>query len=188
MRTTRTPGFRQQRIYGPDLMWRVCETAAATGQKVFFYGSSPQVISALKENLERRMPSLMIAGTLSPPYRQTTAQEDQRTVDEINASGASIVLVGLGCPKQEIWMAEHRGRIRAVMIGVGVGFDQVAGTKKRSPAWMQNHGLEWLYRLTQEPRRLWRRYLVTNTIFVVGIARAMLRINQSDKFPVKLRE
>jgi N-acetylglucosaminyldiphosphoundecaprenol N-acetyl-beta-D-mannosaminyltransferase len=146
------------------------------------------VIASLEHRLKATLPSLAIVGMLSPPYRQQTEEEDQRTIDAINDSGAAIVLIGLGCPKQEIWMAQHRGRIHAVMIGVGLAFDQHARTKKRAPAWMQDNGLEWLYRLTQEPRRLWRRYLITNTIFIARVVRALLRRNQAEMFPVITRE
>ena len=120
-------------------------------------------------------PGLVIAGAVSPPFRPSTAEEEAAAVQAINASGARTVWVGLGCPKQELWMAAHRGRVQAVMVGVGAAFDYHADTVARAPTWMQRAGLEWLHRLASEPRRLWRRYLVTNTLFVLGAAAQLLR-------------
>jgi N-acetylglucosaminyldiphosphoundecaprenol N-acetyl-beta-D-mannosaminyltransferase len=168
-------GFpRQQRINGPDLMWRLCERAGASGERMYFYGGSQPTLALLSAKLESAFPKLAIAGMESPPYRALSDQEVRETIERINSSGAAIVFVGLGCPKQERWMAQQRGKICAVMIGVGAAFDYHAGTLKRAPPWMQDNGLEWLYRLVKEPRRLWRRYLVTNAIFVLRIAGQLL--------------
>jgi N-acetylglucosaminyldiphosphoundecaprenol N-acetyl-beta-D-mannosaminyltransferase len=156
----------QQRINGPDLMWRYCEQAQYRDESIFLYGGTEETLAALKVKLLAAFPSLKIAGAISPPFRALTAAEDAEIVEQINASGAGVVWVSLGCPKQELWMAAHRGRIHAVMVGVGAAFDYHAGTVKRAPKWMQNAGLEWLHRLSSEPRRLWRRYLFTNTIFI----------------------
>ncbi len=156
----------QQRINSPDLMWKYCEQAQYLDESVFFYGGSENTLALLQDKLLAAFPTLKIAGTLSPPFRTLTAEEEQANIDTINASGAGTVWVSLGCPKQEFWMAEHRGKINAVMIGVGAAFDYHAGTLKRAPLWMQNYGLEWFYRLATEPRRLWKRYLVTNTLFI----------------------
>ena len=156
----------QQRINGPDLMWKYCEQAQYRNESIFFYGSSEQTLALLQDKLLMAFPTLKIAGAISPPFRKLTSEEDAAIIDEINASGAGTVWVSLGCPKQEFWMAEHRGKINAVMIGVGAAFDYHAGTLKRAPLWMQNYGLEWFYRLATEPRRLWKRYLVTNTLFI----------------------
>ena len=164
----------QRRLTGPDLMWQYCEQAASRGEGIFLYGSSPDTLERLQCRLRAAFPGLVIAGALSPPFRPLTAEEDEAQVRLINASGASTVWVGLGCPKQERWMAAHRGRIQAVMVGVGAAFDFHAGTIRRAPVWMQNIGLEWLHRVMSEPRRLWRRYLVTNTLFVVKAARQLL--------------
>jgi N-acetylglucosaminyldiphosphoundecaprenol N-acetyl-beta-D-mannosaminyltransferase len=161
-------GFpNQQRINGPDLMWRYCEQAATRGEPIYLYGGMPETLDLLQHQLKRAFPGLLIAGAWSPPIRNLTEEEDEADVARINASGAGIVWVGLGCPKQERWMAAHRGRVQAVMIGVGAAFDYHAGILKRAPRWMQDGGLEWLHRLFSEPRRLWRRYLVTNTLFVI---------------------
>jgi N-acetylglucosaminyldiphosphoundecaprenol N-acetyl-beta-D-mannosaminyltransferase len=161
-------GFMAQaRINGPDLMWRYCERACESGESVYLYGGKPETVARLQERLQTQFPGLRIAGAYSPPFRPLTEAEDAAVVDQINRSGAGVVWVSLGCPKQELWMAEHRSRIQAVMVGVGAAFDYHAGTLRRAPVWMQHSGLEWLYRLVSEPRRLWRRYLVTNTLFVV---------------------
>lgn len=165
----------QQRINGPDLMWRFCEQAQARADPIFLFGSSEEVLSALLVKLKAAFPSLKIAGAISPPFSELTPEDDATIVAQINASGAGLVFVSLGCPKQELWMAAHRGRIRAVMIGVGAAFDYHAGTLNRAPKWMQDCGLEWLHRLLSEPRRLWKRYLVTNTLFVLGAIKQIAR-------------
>lgn len=168
-------GFSEQaRINGPDLMWRYCARAAESGQSVYLYGGAPETLELLQQRLLAEFPGLQIAGAYSPPFRPLTEAEDAAVVEQINASGAGVVWVSLGCPKQELWMAAHRGRIQAVMVGVGAAFDYHAGTIARAPLWMQNAGLEWLHRLASEPRRLWRRYLVTNTLFVCGAFRQLV--------------
>lgn len=167
-------GFKdQQRINGPDLMWKYCAQAGQRGESIYLYGNTPQTLTVLQARLAQAFPGLVVAGAYSPPFRAETAEEDAATVERINASGAGTVWVSLGCPKQELWMAAHRGRINAVMIGVGAAFDYHAGTIQRAPLWMQNAGLEWFYRLVTEPRRLWKRYLVTNTLFVLGATRQL---------------
>jgi N-acetylglucosaminyldiphosphoundecaprenol N-acetyl-beta-D-mannosaminyltransferase len=157
----------QQRINGPDLMWKYCASVEQFGESIYLYGSTRHTLDLLQQRLVREFPRLRIAGAESPPFRSPTAQEDAATVERINASGAGTVWVSLGCPKQELWMGSHRGRINAVMVGVGAAFDYHAGTIRRAPLWMQETGLEWLHRLWSEPRRLWRRYLVTNTRFIL---------------------
>ena len=164
----------QERIAGPDLMWRYLRQAEHTGQKIFLYGSTDDTLNSLRTAIAHEFPLLEVQGMLSPPFCSASPAEDEEEVDAINASGANVVFVGLGCPKQEKWMAAHRGRIHAVMIGVGAAFDFHSGMKSRAPLWWQRHGLEWLYRLGSEPRRLLRRYLVTNTLFVVGFARQLI--------------
>lgn len=164
----------QRRINGPDLMMLYCERAALTGQKIFLYGNRESTLETLTGVLSSRLPGLLIAGSYAPPFRELSADEDEQIVRQINDSGAQVVFVSLGCPKQEKWMAAHRGRINAVMIGVGAAFDYHAGTVRRAPLWMQDAGLEWLYRLASEPGRLWRRYLTTNTAFIVGAIRQLV--------------
>lgn len=165
----------QQRINGPDLMWKYCEQAALRGESIYLYGGLPTTLKLLQQRLKAAFPGLIIAGAYSPPFRSATAEEDEADVARINSSGAGTIWVSLGCPKQEQWMAAHRGRVKGVMIGVGAAFDYHAGTIKRAPKWMQNAGLEWLHRLCSEPRRLWKRYLVTNTIFIARAMRQLLR-------------
>jgi N-acetylglucosaminyldiphosphoundecaprenol N-acetyl-beta-D-mannosaminyltransferase len=164
----------QERINGPDLMWRYLREAERIGQSAFFYGSTDDTLAKLRLAIHREFPQLRIAGMHSPPFRTLSREEDEAEVAKINDSGAHVVFVGLGCPKQEIWMADHKGRINAVMIGVGAAFDYHSGTKKRAPLWWQRNGLEWLYRLGSEPRRLMKRYLVTNTFFVFRFAKQLI--------------
>lgn len=171
----------QERISGPDLMWKVMLQAQAQGLSVFFYGSTPTTLGALRNVVERQFPGLAVVGDYSPPFRPMTASEDADVVERINGSGANIVFVGLGCPKQELWMAAHRQRVDAVMLGVGAAFDYHAGTIKRAPLIWQRHGLEWLYRLRMEPRRLLRRYMVTNSVFIVGFSWQLLRKRKLDR-------
>lgn len=169
-------GFqRQDRINGPDLMWRLCGRAAEKGLSIFLYGSTEETLARLTHNLKTAFPQLVIAGVYSPPFRLLSDEEDREMTELINGSGAHIVFVGLGCPKQEFWMAAHRGKVRAVMIGVGAAFDYHAGTVRRAPLWMQRSGLEWLFRLLSEPKRLWKRYLVTNSLFLIYLGLEFLR-------------
>ena len=164
----------QQRINGPDLMWKYCELAASRGEAIYLYGSMPATLTLLQVRLMAMFKGLNVAGAYSPPFRALTVEEDAAVVEMINASGAGTVWVSLGCPKQEKWMAAHRGRINAVMIGVGAAFDYHAGTIVRAPKWMQHAGLEWLHRLASEPNRLWKRYLVTNTLFIILAAKQLV--------------
>jgi N-acetylglucosaminyldiphosphoundecaprenol N-acetyl-beta-D-mannosaminyltransferase len=165
----------QKRINGPDLMIKYCEQAALRGESVFLYGGTPDTMQRLQPALRERFPALKIAGAISPPFRPLTAAEDAEVIATINASKAGTVWVSLGCPKQEKWMAAHRHRIQAVMIGVGAAFDYHAGMIPRAPLWMQNHGLEWLHRMASEPTRLGGRYLQTNSIFLVKALRQLGR-------------
>ena len=155
------------RVYGPTLTLHLLPAAAAAGIPVAFYGSRPEVLERLLTVVRHDYPSLRVAFAEAPPFRPPTPEEDADTVRRINDSGARILFVGLGCPKQERWMAAHHGRVNAVMLGVGAAFDFIAGTVPQAPLWMQNAGLEWLFRLIAEPRRLWRRYLFHNPRFVL---------------------
>jgi N-acetylglucosaminyldiphosphoundecaprenol N-acetyl-beta-D-mannosaminyltransferase len=165
----------QQRVTGPDLMEAYCAAAARTGEAIFLFGSTEATLAALSVRLQQRWPALRIAGMLAPPFREMSVAEDREAVERINNSGAGTLWVALGCPKQERWMVEHRGRVHAVMIGVGAAFEFHAGTMSRAPRWMRDHGLEWLHRLIKEPRRLCRRYLVTNSVFIWSAAMQLLR-------------
>lgn len=164
----------QQRINGPDLMLKYCEAAAKRGESIYLYGGAETTLSILRDELPKRFPGLVIAGSHSPPFRALSEEEDAAIVRDINDAGAGTIWVSLGCPKQEKWMAAHRGRINGVMIGVGAAFDYHAGVISRAPLWMQNNGLEWLHRLASEPRRLWKRYFVTNTLFIWHAARQLM--------------
>jgi len=157
------------RVYGPELMLHLCRSAADNAVSVYLYGGSPEVIELLRERLPRLCPGLRIAGAESPPFRALSSTEDQATVERINTSGAGLLFLGLGCPKQDLFAHAHRESIRAVQVCVGAAFDFHAGVKPMAPAWMQRRGLEWLFRLAHEPRRLWKRYLVTNTIFLAKL-------------------
>ncbi len=165
----------RDRVRGADLTFSLCRRAAAAGVPVYLYGSAPEVLAAFRAGLQSQHPGLQVAGAESPPFRPLTPEEDQQTVERINASGAGILLVGLGCPKQDLFAYEHRQRIRPVQVCVGAVFDFHAGHKRMAPPWMQRHGLEWLFRLCQEPRRLWRRYLIFNTVFLAKLTVALLR-------------
>jgi N-acetylglucosaminyldiphosphoundecaprenol N-acetyl-beta-D-mannosaminyltransferase len=171
------------RVYGPELTPIVLRQAERAGVPVGFYGSTPEVLDRLRTVVRTRFPALDVVYSESPPFGESTPAEDQRTVRDIEASGCRILFVGLGCPKQERWMVAHRGRINAVMIGVGAAFDFLAGTKRQAPPVMQRAGLEWLFRLLVEPRRLWRRYLRHNPRFVAlfGAQVISARINQIDR-------
>jgi N-acetylglucosaminyldiphosphoundecaprenol N-acetyl-beta-D-mannosaminyltransferase len=165
----------QQRISGPDLMWRFFAAAAPYRESIFLYGGSPDTLERLQARIKATFPDLQIAGAYSPPYRTLTDEEDQAAVELMNRSGATTIWISLGCPKQEVWMAEHRGRIKGVLVGVGAAFGFHAGTTKRAPKWMQRLSLEWLHRLLSEPGRLWKRYLSTNTIFIFAAIRQLMR-------------
>jgi len=174
---------RTERVYGPDLMRMMTAVSTLRGYRQFYYGGAEGVVDKLKEALIADYPGLEVAGTLSPPFRELTFEDDRAIVDIINAGHPDIVWVGLGAPKQEFWMANHLGRIKApVMIGVGAAFDFLAGTKPQAPLWMQRNGLEWLFRLCSEPRRLWRRYvgIVPGfTVLAVGeLIRRALRLSE----------
>jgi N-acetylglucosaminyldiphosphoundecaprenol N-acetyl-beta-D-mannosaminyltransferase len=165
--TLRRKGFADQaRINGPDLMWRLCADAQARDIPIGLFGASEETLQLLTTTLLQAYPNLQIPYCVSPPFRTMTALEDNAVCNAINASGVGLLFVGLGCPKQEHWIATHRGRVSAVMLGVGAAFDYHAGTISRAPEWMRSSGLEWLHRLATEPRRLWRRYLSTNSLFV----------------------
>lgn len=167
VRIMRARGDQQtQRVAGPDLMASLFAHTQDGSASHFFYGSTEETLTTLRQNLEATYPGLRIAGMISPPFRPLTEEEDQQDIQSINDSGADILWVGLGAPKQEQWMAAHKGRVHAVMLGTGAGFDFHAGTLRRAPLWMQKSSLEWLYRLIKEPRRLFKRYFVTNTRFL----------------------
>jgi N-acetylglucosaminyldiphosphoundecaprenol N-acetyl-beta-D-mannosaminyltransferase len=156
----------QERVAGNDLLPALLVAAAQQGLSVYFHGGEQQVLDAMVDRAKKELPDLRIAGTCSPPFRKLTEEEMAEQARVINESGAHIVMVALGCPKQERWMAAMRGRVNAVMLGLGGAFLLYAGVDSRAPKWMRDLSLEWLYRLALEPGRLWKRYLVTNSVFL----------------------
>ncbi|MBW2400586.1 MAG: WecB/TagA/CpsF family glycosyltransferase [Deltaproteobacteria bacterium] len=170
-----------ERVYGPTLTPAVCARAEQLGLSVGFYGGTDDVLAALSSELLSRYPKLDIAYLHAPPFRVLSQAEDAKVVDAIRASGVKILFVGLGCPKQERWMAAHRAPLDCVMLGVGAAFDFLAGRKRQAPSWMQGLSLEWLFRLATEPRRLWRRYLIGNSRFLYHYTRERLRSRTVSK-------
>ncbi|MEE3715142.1 WecB/TagA/CpsF family glycosyltransferase [Tumidithrix elongata RA019] len=168
-------GVRNQpRVYGPDLMLAWCDRAAKEGLSVYLYGSKTETLEKLERNLKVQFPQLAIAGSYAPPYQKDVeVLESELTL--IKESGAAVVFVALGCPKQEFWMAQVQGKLDAVMVGVGAAFDFHSGQVSQAPRWIMRLGLEWLYRFAQEPQRLWRRYLLNNPLFVILFAWQLLR-------------
>ncbi|MEM6550583.1 MAG: WecB/TagA/CpsF family glycosyltransferase [Planctomycetota bacterium] len=164
-----------ERVYGPTMMWRLCGWAAEQGCPVYLYGGKQEVLHTLVARLEQAFAGLRVVGAESPPFRALSDEEVTAARERINASGARLVFVGLGCPKQELLADRLGDEVRAVQLCVGAAFDFHAGAVSMAPAWMQRRGLEWLYRLMREPRRLWKRYLVTNTLFLVMAAGEMVR-------------
>lgn len=175
----------QERVAGPDLLPQLCAAAAAVGIPVGFLGGREEVLSAAIRNLKESAQDLHIAFSYAPPFRPLDATEDEALIERINASGAAILFIALGCPRQECWMHEHRSKLRAVMIGIGAALDFTAGSVPRAPFWMQRFGLEWLFRLGSEPRRLWRRYAITNSMFVALIMREMLSARLAVKVSLR---
>ena len=159
-----------ERVYGPTLMLWLCRAAAEQGLPIGLFGGTPEILEILCRNLLRQHPQLKIAARIAPPFGAFSTEQNDRYVRELHESGAKIVFVGLGCPKQERWMAEHSPRLPAVLIGVGAAFNFHAGQVRQSPAWMQRMGLEWLFRFAMEPKRLWRRYLWHNPRFIWLVA------------------
>lgn len=171
----RALGRETEHVRGADFTREVCREAGKAGLAVGLYGSSPETLEAFRSFLHQEYPDLPIAFAFSPPFRPLTDEEDREAVETIRSSGARILLVSLGCPKQESWMLEHRDRIPCVMLGVGAAFDFLAGTIPEAPHWMQRAGLEWVFRLASDPRRLWKRYLKHNPRFLVLVVLDLLR-------------
>jgi N-acetylglucosaminyldiphosphoundecaprenol N-acetyl-beta-D-mannosaminyltransferase len=165
-----------ERIAGADLFDAVIRWAVPRRVGHFFYGGTPETLDRLLVNLRRAYPGIEISGAFAPPFRPLTEAETDDVVDRINRSGAAVVWVGLGTPKQDHWMEEVRSRLHAnVLVGVGAAFDFLSGAKKRAPVWMQRSGLEWLHRLLSEPNRLWRRYVIGNPEFVIRFGRQWIK-------------
>ncbi len=170
-----------RRVYGPELMQEICRVSAEKGYRNYFYGSGTDVLDKLKENLNKKYPGLIISGIFSPPFRNLTKEEDDKIVKDINDNNPDVIWVGLGSPKQDMWMYEHRSRIKApVMVGVGAAFDFLAGAKPQAPRWIRNNGFEWLFRLVTEPRRLWRRYLIDIPSFIYYVVIELFKRHRRD--------
>ncbi len=166
------------RVYGPDLMWAGCAWAEQNGISIYLYGSDPDGLTQLQAQLTKQFPNLKIAGSQAPPFQAEFLPGDpvlRRDCEHIKDSGAQIVFVGLGCPKQEFWMAAYAPSLPAIVIGVGAAFAFHSGQVKQAPRWLMGLGLEWLFRLAQEPQRLWRRYLINNPMFVILLAWQLVR-------------
>ena len=162
-----------ERVAGPDFLPHLI--GKARGARHYFYGSTPDTLARLTENLREHFPDMIIAGSYSPPFRELTAEETDNILAHIKAAHPDLIWVGLGAPKQEYWISRHYENLRpAVLLGVGAAFEFHAGITSRAPAWMQRLSIEWLYRLLQEPRRLWKRYLLTNSLFIYYLARQAL--------------
>jgi len=170
-------GYPQaERVYGPDVMRAMCEKTATREIRHFFWGGLPGVAEKLVQQLQHDYPGLKIAGIYSPPIEEIGDIPNPAAIERLNSANAQVIWVGLGSPKQDLWMSLYRPLLDApLLIGVGAAFDFIAGTKPQSPRWMQRSGLEWLYRLIREPRRLWKRYLVYNSLFIWSVLRGVRR-------------
>ena len=163
-------GFKEaERVTGPDLMEEIFKISEEKGYSHYFYGSTQETLDKLKTELKEEYPKMNIVGMYSPPFRELKKEEKKEIVDNINQVKPDFIWVGLGAPKQEIWMNEHKKKVNGLMIGVGAGFDYHAGNINRAPKWMQNMSLEWLYRLAQDPKRLFKRYFITNIKFIANV-------------------
>lgn len=164
---SRKKGYKDaRRVTGPDLMVELFRISPQRGYRHFFYGATQETLDSMRTVIERDYPGMLVVGMYSPPFRKMTEEEDAEAVKLINEAKPDFIWIGLGAPKQEEWMYEHRDRVSGVMIGVGAGFDYLAGYIKRAPMWMQKISMEWFYRLLQDPSRLWKRYVTTNMKFI----------------------
>jgi N-acetylglucosaminyldiphosphoundecaprenol N-acetyl-beta-D-mannosaminyltransferase len=164
------------RVYGPNLTLKVCARAAAEGESIYLYGSTPEILSALTDSLKDRFPAIKIAGAEPSKFRRLSPEEKSELSARIVSSGASVTLVGLGCPRQEAFAYEFRDALSMPILAVGAAFPFIAGLVPQAPLWMQDRGLEWLFRLTSEPKRLWRRYLYLNPTYVFLVMLQLLRL------------
>lgn len=170
----------KDRVYGPTLMLKLCDRAAREEIPIYFYGNRLEVLETLSQKLQERFPGLVIAGMQPSRFRQVSAEEKREICEEIRQSGAKMLFVGLGCPRQEVWIYEYREQLPLPLIAVGAAFDFHAGQLSQAPALMQRSGLEWLYRLMQEPGRLWQRYVVLNPLFVCLLLLQLLKLKRFD--------
>jgi N-acetylglucosaminyldiphosphoundecaprenol N-acetyl-beta-D-mannosaminyltransferase len=166
------------RVYGPNLTLKICARAADEGTPIYFYGSTPDILKSLRENLANTFPTLRVAGMEPSKFRRLSSDEKAELAERINDSGASIVFVGLGCPKQEMFAFEFRNLLKMPILAVGAAFPFLAGKLRQAPPWMQAAGLEWLFRLGSEPRRLWRRYVYLNPMYLFLLLLQALRLSR----------
>ncbi len=170
-----------ERIFGPTFMEKTIDWGRKDGLKHFFWGSSKETLEKMLSQIKVSFPEVKIAGAVSPPFRRLTKDENRNYINQMNGAGPDIIWIGLGAPKQEIWMYENYKKLnRGVMIGIGAGFDYLAGNTQHAPEWMKKYALEWLYRLIQEPHRLWKRYLVTNSLFIWYLLLEFLHLKKFD--------
>jgi N-acetylglucosaminyldiphosphoundecaprenol N-acetyl-beta-D-mannosaminyltransferase len=174
------------RVYGPTLMLRICERASQERLPIFLFGSQPGVISALQKNLQTRFPQLNIAGIEPSRFRRISEEEKQETIHKIQFSGARLMFVGLGCPRQEVWIFENRQYLSMPLIGVGAAFDFHAGKQPQAPPYLQSRGLEWLYRLWNDPKRLWKRYILLNPLYLCYLFLQKTAVRRFDPQEVEL--
>lgn len=167
-------GINQNRVAGMDLMPDVMRECARQDLSIYLYGSTDEILSKIIQKASYDFPNLKICGAYSPPFRELTSREKKEIIQQISQTKPHFVFVALGCPKQEKWMAEHKGKVQSCMIGLGGAFEVYAGIKRRAPLWMQNASLEWLYRLLQDPKRLWKRYLYTNVLFAILLSKQII--------------
>lgn len=167
-------GIKQERVAGMDIMPDLMRECARQNLSIYLYGSTDEILSKIIQKASYNFPNLKICGAYSPPFRELTPQEKKEIIQKINQKNPHFVFIALGCPKQEKWMAEHKGKVQSCMIGLGGAFEVYAGIKSRAPLWMQNSSLEWLYRLLQDPKRLWKRYLYTNSLFAILLSKQII--------------
>ncbi|MEM1169046.1 MAG: WecB/TagA/CpsF family glycosyltransferase [Cyanobacteria bacterium P01_H01_bin.35] len=168
--------YLSDRVYGPTLMLHLCERAAREDISIFLYGSTPKVVENLQLNLNKKFPNLKFAGAISPPFRSLTKEEDAEYIKQIRESGAGIIFIGLGCPRQEKWAFEHSDRLNCALVCVGAAFNFHAGNVPQAPPWMQKVGLEWFFRFLQEPNRLWKRYLLLNPLYLILLFLQLIKL------------
>lgn len=170
-----------RRVFGPSLLEKVLDWSQNTNIRHYFFGSTQEALNAIQKSIKSKYPNVTVCGYTSPPFRHLTPEENSSYITDMNQKNADIIWVGLGAPKQEKWMAENiNGLKKGIMIGIGAGFDYLTGHTKHAPDWMKNYSLEWLYRLMQEPRRLWKRYLITNPLFILMNTLEFLKLKTYD--------
>ncbi len=178
-------GKKQDRVAGMDVFPHLLKEAAARKKTVYLFGSTPEVLEAIVKKAQKQIPGINIVGYLSPPFRKLSDKEEADIVQQINEAKPDLLMVALGCPKQEKWAAAHKGKIESCMLAVGGAFNVYAGIQDRAPKWMQRFSLEWLYRLIQEPGRLWKRYLVTNSLFVMLFIKYYIQVKTKSGNPLE---